>query len=408
MGTYAIKLPDIGEGTAEAELVEWAVKVGDEVAEDDIVAAVMTDKATIEIPSSSAGKVVWLGAAVGDKVAVGSDLLRLEVRGTVHGEEAATAAVSNVAPARQGRESISAPSSARPRAEPADNSKRPLAAPVVRRIAREAGIDLKTVRGSGPAGRILRSDLEALMGRPQEKPRPQRPIDEVKIVGLRRAIAERMAASVHQAAHFSYVEEVQVEKLEDLRATLNLRNSNSGPRLTLLPFLLKAISVAIEEFPQMNAHFYADRGVVASHAAFHAGIATQTPDGLMVPVLRNADRMTLYQMASESARLSAAARQGTAKRDELVGSTFTITSLGALGGLTTTPVLNLPEVAIIGVNKIVVRPVWNGSSFQPVRVMNLSSSFDHRVVDGYDAASFVQRIKSLLEEPATMFIGPLH
>lgn len=405
MGTYAIKLPDIGEGTAEAELVEWSVKVGDEVAEDEIVAAVMTDKATIEIPSSSAGKVVWLGAAVGDKIAVGSDLLRLEVRGTAGGlDDVAVNAAATPAPPRA--EDVSPPNDARPSTGHADTGARPLAAPVVRRLAREAGIDLRSVKGSGPAGRILRSDLAALMERPRESPRPERPVEEVKIAGLRRVISERMAASVHQAAHFSYVEEVEVEKLEDLRAALNLRNGDAGPRLTFLPFLLKAISVAIVDFPQMNAHFHADRGIVARHGAFHAGIATQTPEGLMVPVLRNADRMTLYETANGIARLAAAARQGTAKRDELNGSTLTVTSLGALGGLVTTPVLNLPEVAIIGVNKIVVRPVWNASRFQPVRVMNLSSSFDHRVVDGHDAASFVQLIKSLLEEPATMFIGP--
>jgi 2-oxoisovalerate dehydrogenase E2 component (dihydrolipoyl transacylase) len=408
VGTYAIKLPDIGEGTAEAELVEWSVKVGDEVAEDEIVAAVMTDKATIEIPSSSAGKVVWLGAAVGDKIAVGSDLLRLEVRGPTGDQDVAIAAASTAMSATQVTESILRPDDASLPAEHPGPRLRPLAAPVVRRTAREAGIDLKTVKGSGPAGRILRSDLAAVMERPQAKPRPERPTEEVKIAGLRRIISERMAASVHQAAHFSYVEEVEVDKLEDLRAALNARNGDAGPRLTLLPFLLKAISVAIDEFPQMNAHFHADRGVVARHGAFHAGIATQTPEGLMVPVLRNAERMNLYEMANEIARLAAAARQGTAKRDELTGSTLTITSLGTLGGLVTTPVLNLPEVAIVGVNKISVRPVWDGARFQPVQMMNLSSSFDHRVIDGHDAASFVQRIKSLLEEPATMFIGSPH
>lgn len=403
MGTYAIKLPDIGEGTAEAELVEWTVKVGDEVAEDDIVAAVMTDKATIEIPSTNTGKVVWLGAAVGDKIAVGSDLLRLEVRGLADGQ-AATASATVPTPAQPASQDNSRSEIRSVATHP--EIRRPLAAPVVRRLAREAGIDLKTVKGSGPAGRIVRADLTAMMAQPQEKPRPERPSDEVKITGLRRIISERMAASVHQAAHFSYVEEVEVEKVEDLRAALNLRNGDPGPRLTLLPFVLKAIAVAIEEFPEMNAHFHADRGLVARHGAFHAGIATQTSEGLMVPVLRNAERMTLYEMAKEIARLAAAAREGTAKRDELAGSTLTVTSLGALGGLVTTPVLNLPEVAIIGVNKVAVRPVWNGSAFQPARMMNLSSSFDHRVVDGHAAASFVQRIKSLLEEPATMFIGP--
>jgi 2-oxoisovalerate dehydrogenase E2 component (dihydrolipoyl transacylase) len=283
MGTYAIKLPDIGEGTAEAELVEWSVKVGDEVAEDEIVAAVMTDKATIEIPSSSAGKVVWLGAAVGDKIAVGGDLLRLEVRGPAGDQDVATAAASTATSVTHVTESILRPDDGPLPAEHPEPRLRPLAAPVVRRIAREAGIDLKTTKGSGPAGRILRSDLAAVMERPQEKPRPERPTEEVKIAGLRRIISERMAASVHQAAHFSYVEEVEVEKLEDLRAGLNARNGDFGSRLTLLPFLLRAISVAIDEFPQMNAHFHADRGSLRVTAHFMQALPRRPLKGSWSP-----------------------------------------------------------------------------------------------------------------------------
>ena len=409
MAAYAIKLPDIGEGTAEAELVEWTVKIGDEVAEDDIVAAVMTDKATIEIPSSVSGKVVWLGAAVGDKIAVGSDLLRLDVR--ENAQTSSRAMPVEDAPSHERADSQSATPASLPAKDVSPSlhpGGRPLAAPVVRRIAREQGIDLKSVRGSGPAGRILRSDLEAILAKPQERKQTDRPPTEVKVVGLRRVISERMAAAVHQAAHFSYVEEIDVEKLEDLRAALNARDGGGKLRLTILPFVLRAVSVAIREFPQMNAHFEAERGVLVQHAAFHAGIATQTSNGLMVPVLRNADRMSLEESATEIARLASAARDGTARRDELTGSTLTVTSLGSLGGLVTTPVLNLPEVAIIGINKIAVRPVWMGASFEPHRVMNLSSSFDHRVIDGHDAASFVRRLKGLLEEPAMMFIEAAH
>lgn len=409
MAAYAIKLPDIGEGTAEAELVEWTVKIGDEVAEDDIVAAVMTDKATIEIPSSVSGKVVWLGAAVGDKIAVGSDLLRLDVRENAQTSSRAMPVDASPSLGRADSQSVTPASLPAKDVSPSLHpGGRPLAAPVVRRIAREQGIDLKSVRGSGPAGRILRSDLEAILAKPQERKQTDRPPTEVKVVGLRRVISERMAAAVHQAAHFSYVEEIDVEKLEDLRAALNARDGGGKLRLTILPFVLRAVSVAIREFPQMNAHFEAERGVLVQHAAFHAGIATQTSNGLMVPVLRNADRMSLEESATEIARLASAARDGTARRDELTGSTLTVTSLGSLGGLVTTPVLNLPEVAIIGINKIAVRPVWMGASFEPHRVMNLSSSFDHRVIDGHDAASFVRRLKGLLEEPAMMFIEAAH
>ncbi|MGA9847730.1 MAG: dihydrolipoamide acetyltransferase family protein, partial [Roseiarcus sp.] len=288
---------------------------------------------------------------------------------------------------------------------------RPLASPAVRARAREAGVDLRFVRGSGPAGRITHDDLEAYIARPPEAPaakragkEPNMAVETIKVVGLRRRIAQNMAESSRRVAHFSYVEEIDVTAFEELRASLNARATEERPKLTMLPFLMLATVKAVADFPQVNAHYDDDNEVITRFGAVHLGVATQTPVGLMVPVVRHAETLTLRECAREMRRVSEAARQGVAARDELSGSTITLTSLGALGGVASTPVVNRPEVAIIGVNKVMVRPVWRDGGFVPRKTMNLSSSFDHRVVDGYDAATFIQRMRVLLEAPAMLFI----
>src|ERR1035437_4616676 len=372
MTEHVIRLPDVGEGVAEAELVEWHVKIGDLVREDAILAAVMTDKATVEIPSPVEGEIVWLGAEIGDVVAVGSDLVRLKVRGE-------------------------------------DNSSAPTGAQVVRRRAREGGVDLRQVPGTGPAGRITHEDLDAFFAQGPGMARapglqPRTAVEDIKVVGLRRRIAEKMSISNSRIPHITYVEEVDVTGLEELRATLNKQKRHDQPKLTLLPFLMRAMVRAIVEQPNLNALFDDEAGVVHQHAGVHIGIAAQTPAGLMVPVVKHAEALDLWGCGAEVNRLAEAAKNGTATRDELSGSTITITSLGTMGGVVTTPIINHPEVAIIGVNKMMVRPIWDGSAFIPRKMMNLSSSFDHRVVDGFDAALFVQRIKTLLETPALIFM----
>ena len=429
MGTRIIKLPDVGEGVAEAEIVEWHVEVGQSVLEDQLLAAVMTDKATVEIPSPVAGTVVARGAEVGCVLAVGAELVRLEVVG--EGNEEVAAAPREAAAAQAPAERPAAPqpstspesasqSAAVPSAPPAPVTRapigpprppgeKPIASPAVRRRAREAGVDLRQVRGTGPAGRIGHDDLDAfLRGAPKAGISAARAanteVETVKIIGLRRRIAQKMAESKRRVAHFSYVEEVDVTALEALRATLNAENRSDRPRLTLMPFLMKALVKAVADFPEMNALYDDEAETLERHGGVHIGIATQTPSGLMVPVVRHCETLSLWDCAAEVQRLAEAAREGRATRAELAGSTITITSLGALGGIVTTPVINRPEVAIIGPNKQVVRPVWQGEQFVPRTMMNLSSSFDHRVIDGYVAARFVQRIKGLLEAPATIFI----
>ena len=415
MGIRIVKLPDVGEGVAEAELVEWHVTVGQSVLEDQVLAAVMTDKATVEIPSPVSGTVVALGAEVGGVLAVGAELVRLEVagEGSVDVEAApkqavaalpqatAPAAVAPVAP----RPALPP---ARSPAQPGATGGRPLASPAVRRRARDAGVDLRQVRGSGPAGRIGHDDLDAFLrgdagGRAAARV-PNTRIETVKIVGLRRRIAQKMAESKRRAAHFSYVEEIDVTAVEELRATLNAEARAGRLRLTLLPFLMQAVVKAVADFPEMNALFDDEAETVERHGGVHIGVATQTLAGLLVPVVRHCEALGLWDFAAEILRLSEAARQGTASRAELTGSTITITSLGALGGIASTPVINRPEVAIIGVNRQAIRPVWQGTQFVPRKMMNLSSSFDHRVIDGHVAARFVQRIKGLVETPATLFI----
>lgn len=429
MAERIIKLPDVGEGIAEAELVEWHVKVGDIVREDDLLAAVMTDKATVEIPSPVEGEVTWVGAEVGDTVAIGSAIVKLKVAGdSAAVEEPAEEAPAEkpapvAAPAKA--EKPAAPSApAKPAAPPQPAPKlvrasapaqrrapgeKPLASPAVRLKAREAGVDLRQVQGTGPAGRISHQDIDAFLLRGPEPARggglvEQSAVTEVKIVGLRRRIAEKMALSKSRIPHITIVEEINVSPLEDLRATLNKKPTPERPKLTLLPFLMRAMVKALAEQPALNALYDDDAGIVRQHAAINIGIATQTPTGLIVPVVKHAEARDLWGCGIELARLAERGRDGTATRDELTGSTITITSLGALGGIATTPVINYPEVAIVGVNKMVVRPVWDGTTFVPRKMMNLSSSFDHRVIDGWDAAVFVQRLKELLENPATLFV----
>lgn len=442
MAERAVKLPDVGEGVAEAEVVEWHVKVGDLIQEDTVLAAVMTDKATVEIPSPVSGQVIWLGAAVGDLVAVGSDLVRLKVAGEETGSSAARAeqvpTVTGPVPARpvpaarsakpRRIEAVEGPSTApvtsasRPRetadtpppqrlarAFPRPAGEKPLAPPAVRLRAREAGVDLRQVPGTGPAGRITHEDLDAFIARGPATARTaglqaKTGVADVKLVGLRRKIAERMAIANAHIPHITYVEEIDVSNLEDLRATLNKQKRQEQPKLTLLPFLMRAMVHAIAAQPNLNALYDDETGVVHVHSGVHIGIAAQTSAGLMVPVVRHVEALDLWGCAAEMTRLAEAAKAGTATREELGGSTITITSLGAMGGVVTTPIINHPEVAIVGVNKILVRPVWNGTSFVPRKMMNLSSSFDHRVIDGWDAAQFVQRIKALLESPAQIFM----
>jgi 2-oxoisovalerate dehydrogenase E2 component (dihydrolipoyl transacylase) len=427
VGTYVVKLPDVGEGIAEAELVEWHVAVGDVITEDQPIADVMTDKATVELPSPVSGTIARLGAEAGDVVAIGSDLVWIDTDGADATEAPASEpAAEDLQPERErpatetGDEPL--PQSPEPDGDqPAspDTVARTrvatgLAAPAVRRRAADLGIELTSVAGSGPDGRIVHGDLDRLLAErdPITRPAPtvttaapiSDDVEAIKVIGLRRNIAQRMQESTRRIPHFTYVEEVDVTDVERLRAELNRQYEASRPRLTLLPLLARALIVAIGEFPQMNARFKDDDGVVERHRAVHLGIATQTAKGLMVPVVDHAEGHDVWSLAAEIARLSAATRDGTVTLEELHGSTITITSLGAIGGIVTTPVINYPEVAIIGVNKIVTRPVFADGGWTPRELMNLSSSFDHRVVDGWDAAQFIQRIKALLETPALMFI----
>jgi 2-oxoisovalerate dehydrogenase E2 component (dihydrolipoyl transacylase) len=420
MGEHIIKLPDVGEGVAEAEIVELPVKIGDPVREGDVLLSVMTDKATVEIPSPADGRVSWIGCEVGQKAAVGSELIRLEVSGAAdakrkppaHGQEERSplpAAVSrrpqmaaNAAP-RLAQAAVS------PLA-PGNSADRPLAAPAVRAHARDHGVDLRFVRGSGPAGRILREDVDTYIASagqgqvPASGLSPNTTVEEIKIAGLRRRIAQRMQDTMRRVPHFSYIEEVDVTDLEALRADVNETRKPGRPRLTVLPFLMRALVMALHDYPQMNARFDDGTDTLYRHGGAHIGIAIQTPKGLVVAVVRHAEARTIWDCAAEVQRLTESARSGTTSREELTGSTITITSLGALGGLASTPVINSPEVAIVGVNKIATRAVWRGAAFEPCKIMNLSSSFDHRIVDGWDAAQFIQHLRSLLEAPAKIFM----
>ena len=436
MGELAIKVPDIGEGIAEVELVAWWVQPGETVAEDQVLADVMTDKATVEIPSPVAGKVIALGGTVGQLIAVGAELIRIEVEGGGHAEVTATqtqaptlvsapVAASPAAPALAPapvHPPAPAPAPAPARASPPAQAQthageRPIASPAVRRRAWELGIDLRQLTASGPAGRIVQADLDAWLARhPDAQRAPLQPPAEasrgverhdeeaVPITGVRRRIAQRTQESARRIPHFTYVEEIDVGEIERLRAQLNERWDGERAHLTLLPLLVRAVVLAVRRHPQVNARFDDEAGVLTRHGAVHVGIATQTEAGLMVPVLRHAEARDVWSSAAEITRLAAAARAGHATRDELSGSTITITSLGALGGIASTPIINQPEVAIVGVNRIMQRPVVRDGAMQPRSMMNLSCSFDHRVIDGQLAAEFVQAVRAGLESPALLFI----
>ncbi|MDP3405027.1 MAG: 2-oxo acid dehydrogenase subunit E2 [Brevundimonas sp.] len=422
-GNYVFKLPDVGEGTAEAELVAWHVAVGDAVEEDQLLAEVMTDKATVELTSPVAGVVTTLHGAAGQQVPVGGPLVSFDVEGAGNVANTPKAAATVPAPAKaapvpQAQTPKAAPvASAAPVARSAQTpGVRPLASPAVRKRARELGLDLQFVPGSGPAGRIDHADLDAFLDRgtagsfvpgssPDSTYARAYGSTETRIIGLRRKIAEKMAESVRRIPHITYVEEIDVTALEELRAHLNLQGKTTGkPKLNLLPFIARAMVVALRDQPTINSHYDDGAGILTTHAAIHIGIAAQTPNGLMVPVVRHAESLDPWATALEIARVSGAAKDGSAKREELTGSTITITSLGTLGGIVHTPIINHPEVAIIGPNKIEERVVVRNGQMVVRKMMNLSSSFDHRIVDGHDAAVFVQRIKALLEHPATLWM----
>ena len=413
MAIRVVKMPDIGEGIAEVELVAWHVAVGERVAEDQTLADVMTDKASVEIPSPVAGTVLALGGEVGESLAVGAELVRIEAEGEAPVAVRAEPVRAEPQPVRA--EPVEAPASARAepvgaRARSPEPAERPIASPSVRRRAWELGIELKDVAPSGPGGRILHADLDAHAAHrpataPAAAPRPATDeVQSIRVIGLRRKIAQRMQDAKRRIPHFTYVEEVDATEIEALRTRLNERFEAARGRLTLLPLLLRALVRAVREFPQVNATFDDEAGVVHRHSALHAGIATQTPHGLLVPVLRHAESRDPWDAAREIARLADVARAGHATRDELGGSTLTVTSLGALGGIVSTPVINAPEVAIVGVNRIVERPVMRAGMVASRRMMNLSSSFDHRVVDGADAAAFIQAVRAYLEAPGLLFV----
>jgi 2-oxoisovalerate dehydrogenase E2 component (dihydrolipoyl transacylase) len=424
MGTHVIKMPDIGEGIAEVELSVWHVKVGDMVVEDQVLADVMTDKAMVDIPSPVHGKVIALGGVPGEVMAVGSILISIEVEGAGNVKESAQPAVAAaVKEAPIAAPKVEAAVQSKPLAAPRPAAacqgpmvarqadERPLASPAVRKHALDLGIQLRLVRGTGPAGRVLHEDLDAYLAQGQQ---PQSSAaatyaqrndeEQIPVIGMRRKIAQRMQDATQRAAHFSYVEEIDVTAVEELRAHLNEKHGATRGKLTLLPFLVRALVVALRDFPQINARYDDEAQVITRLGAVHVGIATQADIGLMVPVVRHAEARSLWDSASEIARLATAARTGKASRDELSGSSITLTSLGALGGIVSTPVLNLPEVAIVGVNKIVERPMVVKGQIVIRKMMNLSSSFDHRVVDGMDAAQFIQAVRGLLEQPATLFV----
>jgi 2-oxoisovalerate dehydrogenase E2 component (dihydrolipoyl transacylase) len=402
---HVFKLPDVGEGTAEAELVGWRIKVGDAVEEDQILAEIMTDKATVEITSPVSGTVIALHGEAGQQLPVGGPLVSFQVEGKGNVTAPPAAAPAPKAAAKPQAEAFTT----------RDPAQRPLASPAVRQRARDLGVELQFVPGSGPAGRIEHGDLDAYVsgggrgvstgGSSASTYAKADGTTEVRIIGLRRKIAEKMAESVRRIPHITYVEEIDVTALEELRAHLNATKSKDQPKLNVLPFIARAIVVALRDQPQINATYDDEAGVLTQHAPVHLGIAAQTPNGLMVPVVRHAEARDPYDTALEIARVSGAAKDGSAKREELSGSTITITSLGTLGGITHTPIINHPEVAIIGPNKIQERVVVKDGQMVVRKMMNLSSSFDHRIVDGHDAAVFVQRIKGLLEHPATLWMG---
>ncbi|NCF96634.1 MAG: 2-oxo acid dehydrogenase subunit E2 [Euryarchaeota archaeon] len=423
MGIFAFKLPDIGEGVVEGEVVEWMVSVGDSVKEDDPILSVMTDKATVEIPSPTDGVVKSIVGEPGTILAVGQVCIEFETDGESSTPEPveevveeAAEPVKEVAPV----EPVSTPAPtpapvAAPVAAPtpvvvAAPGARPLASPAVRQRARESGIELSGVSGSGPAGRITHGDLDSWKeaGSPVAAAGPSRTaltgVTEVPVIGLRRKIAESMTASYSTIPHFSYFEEVDITDLETLRVHLNASRADGQPKLTYLPFIMQGLVRALGENPVCNALYDDEKGVVSRHDAIHLGIATQTDRGLYVPVVKHVEAQDIWTSASEMQRVSQAARDGTASLGELTGSTFTITSLGRMGGLGATPIINKPEVGILGVHNAVDTPVVRNGQIVIRKMLRLSSSWDHRVVDGWDGAVLVQRLKTLLENPATIFM----
>ncbi|MEZ5468260.1 MAG: dihydrolipoamide acetyltransferase family protein [Lysobacterales bacterium] len=435
MGRYVFKLPDVGEGIAESEIAEWRVKVGDKVEEDQPLVDMLTDKASVEISSPVAGIVLELCGKAGDMAAVGGPLVILEVEGAgtkgadeAHAAAKAAPAPAPASPSPESRVPSPGPSESRvPSPGPSESrvsgpephqglprpaGEKPLASPAVRRRAQDLGIQLQFVPGTGPAGQIRHEDLDAFIARGPGAAGGAAPamrakregVEAIKVIGVRRKIAEAMQRAKQRIPHFAYVEEIDCTELETLRKQLNEQYGKERGKLTLLPFLVRALANAVVKFPQVNVTFDDDAGIAYRHAALHVGIATQTPNGLMVPVVRHAESLDLWQTSAEIKRLANAAREGKAKREELSGSTLTITSLGALGGIVTTPVINAPEVAIIGVNKMVERPMVRSGQIVIRSMMNLSSCFDHRMVDGYDAAEFIQYVRAQLENPAMLFI----
>ncbi len=429
MGQYIFRLPDIGEGVAEAEIVVWHVKVGDRIEEDQSLVDVMTDKATVDMTSPVAGIVTAIHGDIGAMLPVGSPLVELDVEGYVGDTSAASTPTQPAPNPKPDPAPVAAPTpkatpavATTPKVAPAKTAAAPafatrpagdapLASPATRRRAHELGISLQYVPGSGPAGRITDDDLDTYIasggsiGTSSATTAPKTTVTDTRIIGLRRKIAEKMQDSKRRIPHFTYVEECDLTELEALRQDLNANRSSDQPKLTLLPFFMRALVRILPEFPHVNSRYDDDAGVLHSFDGVHIGIATQTPSGLIVPLVRHAETLDLWDCARELARVSQAARDGTASRDELTGSTITLTSLGALGGISATPVINHPEVAIIGPNKLVDRPIVQGPYVTIRKMMNLSSSFDHRIVDGYDAAQFIQRLKRMIEHPALIFMN---
>ena len=431
MSRYVFKMPDLGEGTVSAEVVAWHVKPGDLVHEDQVMCEVMTEKAAVEMPAPVTGRVLSITGQPGDMVAVGAELVVFDTDATsaAAGDapiakvpppsppEPLTPPVQSAAASAHNRRATDKPADVSESTNGTGAHKRVMASPASRRRAAEAGLDLATVTGTGPAGRIAPGDIDSALasGAARNAPpsmnaranatrEPRNGTEEVKIIGLRRVIAERLTESARSIPQYSYVEEVDLTRLEALRKHLNDRRPPAAPPLTFLPFIVAALARVLEKFPQCNALYDSARGVLVKHKAVHVGIATQTPQGLKVPVVRNAESRALHDLAAEIRRVSEAARTNKSPREELTGSTITVTSLGKLGGIASTPMINMPEVSIIGINKAIERAVVVDGQITVRLMMNLSSSFDHRFVDGYDAASMIQALKDLLEQPATIFI----
>lgn len=423
MGTYEFRLPDIGEGVVEGEIVTWHVKVGDTVREDDPLLEVMTDKASVEIPSPVDGTITSTTGAPGDIIPVGQVCIVFDVEGEGNSTGTTPEPEATPEPVKAASKPAPAPTPAPAPATPVPKqastgaSGKPLASPAVRQRARQAGIDLHNVSGSGPAGRITHADIDAQIAgvsapTPVASPSPaavprgvkRTSTEEVPVIGLRRKIAENMAESKRSIPHFSYFEEVDVTELEALRQHLNATKADDQPKLTYLPFIMLALSKIMPDHPECNAHYDDEANVVTRHGAVHLGIATQTDRGLYVPVVKHVEAMDVWTAAAEMQRVSGAARSGSAALEDLSGSTFTITSLGRDGGLGATPIINKPEVSILGVHKANERPLVYNGRIEIRRVMNLSSSFDHRVVDGADGAALIQHLKRMLEHPATIFM----